>query len=117
MIYCIDKCDLLIFASTYIICYATYSIRHEICTLFSCVLFCCGYSWVHVDSHDIYIYIYIYTHILQGYFTGTSASEVTLKDMVNLHSGNHNKAQSMCIFLEKYHKLLVYDNDCASVGL
>ena len=111
MIYCIYKCNLLIFASTYIICYAIYSISHEICTLFSRALFCCGYISVHVYSHDVY------THILQGYFTGTSASEVTLKDMVKLHSGNHNKAQSMSLLLEKYHKLLVYDNDCASVGL
>ena len=35
-----------------------------------------------------------FTHILQGYFTGTSASKVTLKDKGKIKTiTNHNQAQ------------------------
>ena len=56
-----------------------YSLSYEICASFCCALFChsCNKT-ISEDSHDVF------THTLQGYFTGNSACEVTLKALVNL---------------------------------
>ena len=112
--------------STYI-----YSISHEICTWFCCVLFYCGYMYsgtLLLHRHSLYVF-YQFLWIYRPYFTISfrvtslalgqsydcpSASEVTLKDMGNIDH-YQTTTKHTCIFLvclTDFIDLCAYDESC-----